>query len=201
MVRESLAVSSIVASGHKFLTNKFSVMNQLTIIGNLGADARVESSNGRQFVSFNVGENRKFQKQDGTEVEETTWYSCSIDGDGKGLLQYLTKGRQVLCIGRMTTRVYSSPKEHKFVAGVNLFVSRVELLGGVSETVPRQLADDTGYLHNVLKAYYIPEESVKMLGIKKGQQGTLRSVDGREFMVTDSGWVMPVVTQNNQDEK
>lgn len=174
-------------------------MNQLTIIGNLGADARVESSNGRQFVSFNVGENRKYQKQDGTEVEETTWYSCTLDGDGKGLLQYLTKGRQVMCIGRMTTRVYSSPKEHKFVAGVNLFVSRLELLGGSTEAVPRQLADDTGYLHNIMKAYFIPMESVKMLGIKEGMQGTLRSVDGREFMVTDAGWVTPVVNEQNNE--
>lgn len=102
----------------------------LSVIGNLGADAKVISANGRTFVSFNVAQNDKYKDANGVEHEETTWISCAYNGKADNILPWLRKGKQVFCMGRCSVRVYDSPKAHTKVAGINMSVERIELLGG-----------------------------------------------------------------------
>ena len=70
-------------------------MLQLEIIGNLGADAQVMTSNGKPFVSFNVAHTERWQGEDGVKHEQTQWVSGALNGDGGNLLQYLKKGTTV----------------------------------------------------------------------------------------------------------
>lgn len=174
-------------------------MLQITVIGNLGSDAKVEESNGRKFVSFNVGHNDRYTAQDSTVRETTQWVSCALNGDGGALLPYLTKGRSVYVQGRGSTRVYSSPKEKRFVAGLNVSVDRIELLASASDAVPKRLADADGVLHVVHKAFYVLQEEAKALGAKKGAPATLLAQDGREYAVDDLGWITPVQEQQPSD--
>lgn len=102
----------------------------LSVIGNLGADAKVVNANGREFVSFNVAQNDKYKDANGTEHEETTWISCAYNGKADKILPFLRKGKQVFCMGRASVRIYDSPKAKTKVAGINLTVERLELLGG-----------------------------------------------------------------------
>lgn len=158
------------------------------IIGNLGANAHVENNNGRPFVSFSVGHNDKFTREDGTVVERTQWISCALNGDGGKLLPFLTKGRQVYVEGRTTLRCYSSEKERRFVAGANLSVDHLELIGGVSDEVPRYLHDEQGLRHNVYKAYYVDmEEAVAVLAGR--QSAPLLSAAGEPFVLVPGGWI------------
>ena len=170
-------------------------MLQFTVIGNLGGDARIEESNGRKFVSFNVAHTERWKDSDGSTRESTQWVSCALDGDGGNLLPHLKKGRQVYVIGHGSTRVFSSPKERRMVAGLNISVQRLELLGGRVDDVPRRLYDNSGVEHAVNKAYYIATEEAKAIGAKKDTPATLMSVDGAQFTVTHQGWVTPVVEQ------
>ena len=109
-------------------------MIKLEVIGNLGADAEVKQYNGNKFVSFRVAHTDKWvDQQTGVISTQTTWVSCSLNGDGGGLTQYLKKGTKVFVRGTPNFAVYSSPKTHKMETGVNLFVRDIELCGGHQE--------------------------------------------------------------------
>ena len=108
-------------------------MLQLQIIGNLGADAEIKDFNGRKCVAFNVAHTERYKDAQGNQVESTTWVSCLWNSDGGKLLPYLKKGTQVFVEGSMSLRVYDSPKAHAKVAGANLSVRHLELVGGKKE--------------------------------------------------------------------
>lgn len=167
------------------------------IIGNLGADAQVKNENGKQFVSFSVGHNDRWTDTDGNIKETTQWVSCALNGDGGKLLPYLKKGKAVYIEGRTTTRIYSSEKLRKMVAGVNVSVDHLELLGGQTEDVPRSLATSDGELHQVHKAYYIEDEEAKSI-LGKEEKTSMWGADGRLFSLVKGGWVAPV-TNNERD--
>lgn len=124
-------------------------MIKLEIIGNLGADAEIKQYNGNKFVSFRVAHTDKWvDQQTGVISTQTTWVSCSLNGDGKGLTPYLKKGTKVFVRGTPNFVVYSSPKTHKMETGVNLFVRDIELCGGHQEqeqsnTTPTQTPANT----------------------------------------------------------
>lgn len=120
-------------------------MLNLQVIGNLGADAEVKDFNGRRAVVFNVAHTERFKGSDGVQHETTTWVSCIWNSEGGNLLQYLRKGTQIFCTGTPTLRVYDSPKEHCKVAGLNLRVSHIELVGGKREdTAPQNVQGGEG---------------------------------------------------------
>jgi len=167
-------------------------MLKFVVIGNLGSDARIEENNGHKFVSFNVAHNDRFQDANGAVHESITWVSCALNGDGGKLLPFLVKGRQVYVEGKGSTRVYSSPTLRRMVAGLNISVDRIELIGGQVDAVPRSLVDGDGALHSVGKAYFILAEEAKNLGAKKNAPITLNATDGRMFSVDYLGWVAPV---------
>lgn len=109
-------------------------MIKMEIIGNLGADAEVKVYNGNKFVSFRVAHTDKWvDQQTGVISTQTTWVSCSLNGDGGALTPYLKKGTKVFLRGTPNFVTYSSPKTHKMEAGVNLFVREIELCGGHQE--------------------------------------------------------------------
>lgn len=116
-------------------------MIRLEIVGNLGADAEIKEYNGNKFVSFRVAHSEKWiDQQTGAISTQTTWVSCSLNGNGKGLTQYLKKGTKVFLRGTPNFVQYSSPKTHKMEVGVNLYVKEIELCGGHQE----QLQDNSG---------------------------------------------------------
>lgn len=169
-------------------------MFRASIIGNLGADAHIEQNNGRPFVSFNVAHNDRYTREDGTQVERQQWISCALNGDGGKLLPFLTKGRAVYVEGRCSVRVYSSEKERRMVAGVNISVDHVELIGGQSDIVPSRLFDEQGVMHNVSKSYWINEiEATAVLSGKPS--ATLMTPSGQRFTLTPPCWIAPEVTQ------
>lgn len=168
-------------------------MLQLTVIGNLGADAQVKDFNGRKAVTFNVAHTERWTDEDGTKHETTTWVSCILNGDGGNLLPYLKAGTTVYAIGAASTRVYSSPKERKMVAGLNLRIDHIELVGGRVDDVPRQLMDEQGLLYNTTKCFWLSPDQVKQLGIKKGTHACLMDTKmTRQFAVDYSGYITPV---------
>lgn len=166
-------------------------MLNVEVIGNLGADAREESVNGSKFLSFNVAHKDSWTGQDGVKHEKTVWVSCALNGDGGGLRQYLVKGKTVFVRGRLSTRVFSSQKERKMVAGLNCAVDRIELIGGRVDEVPSRLSTNDGYLVDVNKAYYVSQDHAKAAGATETQSGILLTPQGRRFEVNVHGFVKP----------
>lgn len=109
-------------------------MIKLEVIGNLGADAQLQVNNGNKFVSFRVANTDSWtDKKTGEIIKTTQWVSCSLNGDGGGILPYLRKGTKVFVRGNAQTVIYSSPKTHQMEVGINIFVREIELCGGNRE--------------------------------------------------------------------
>lgn len=106
-------------------------MFKLEVIGNLGADAEKKISDGAEFIAFRVCHSiKKTNKATSEVIEESTWVSCTLPGNGGSLLPYLLKGQKVFVRGNASLKVYTSSKDGLSHAGVNLRVSEIELCGG-----------------------------------------------------------------------
>ena len=109
-------------------------MIKMEVIGNLGADAQLQVYSGNKFISFRVANTDSWTDRQTGEIKKTTqWISCTLNGDGGGLFQYLKKGTKVFVRGNAQTIVYSSPKTHQMECGINLYVREIELCGGKQE--------------------------------------------------------------------
>lgn len=77
---------------------------KLTIVGHLGRDPEMRyTPSGQAVTNFSVATNRKWTGSDGQQQEETVWFRVSVWGkQAESCNQYLSKGRLVLCEGRMT---------------------------------------------------------------------------------------------------
>lgn len=166
-------------------------MLEFNLIGNLGSDATVQEKDGRKFVSFNVANTEKWTDQAGTTHETTDWVSCTINGDGGNLLPYLKAGTKVFVSGRGSTRIYSSPKLRQMVAGMNISVTRIELVGGIMDEVPRELTDPTtGLIKRVIKCYTIAKEDLKDLVFdQQTKKAVLVDKRNNQFEVDKTGFV------------
>ena len=78
-------------------------MNVLTVMGNLGRDANVRQAGGTTVANFSIA-----VKSGYGDNEQTVWVDCSLWGRQaeSRLVEYLTKGQQVVVSGEMGTREY-----------------------------------------------------------------------------------------------
>jgi single-strand DNA-binding protein len=77
---------------------------KLIIVGNLGQDPQLRyTPSGQAVTSFSVATSRRWTTNDGQAQEETVWFRVSVWGKlAETCNQYLSKGRQVMCEGRLT---------------------------------------------------------------------------------------------------
>lgn len=156
-------------------------MLQFQVIGNLGGDAEFHNENGNQFISFRVGHTNRYTNDQGQTTEETTWVSCVLNGDGGKLLQYLVKGQKVCVTGDGSVRTYHSKKMQRLIAGANIFVRSIELVGARPDAVPSALFDENGVQVNVYK-YFLAQGKASC---------SLFDRTGMAYTVDQNGWVLP----------
>ncbi len=108
-------------------------MFKIEIIGHIGADARIVSNNGNEFVSFSVAHSEKRN-----DKEITTW--VSVTTPNTKLAQYLTKGTKIFVRGNATLRTYQND-QHQTMAGINLFATEIEFCSSASQTAKTQSQD------------------------------------------------------------
>jgi len=110
-------------------------MKELTIIGHLGQDAKLNIHNNKQFINFSVAVTDAYKNQDGHRVEKTTWFECFkvVDqGGSTKIMDYLKKGQQIYVRGDIDLSVYMN-KENKPAGSIKLKADRIKLLGSKSE--------------------------------------------------------------------
>ena len=173
-------------------------MFKVELIGNLGADCEVKDSNGSKFVTFRLAHTEKYKQQDGREVVDTSWIDVTYNKTDSGLLPYLKQGVKVFVRGNAHLRVYSSKKDRCMKAGLTIAAMEIELCGGASDEVPRQLIDpDTGALIDVSKWYWCGVDTKAM---KKDEVKELIDKNGAIYVMNKGGFVKPQVVEQPQGE-
>lgn len=85
-----------------------SLANRVTLIGNLGVDPDVKTTDkGKKVVHFTLATNDGYKTSDGQKVNETTWHNIvAWNGLAELAGQYLKKGNKVAVEGRISYRTY-----------------------------------------------------------------------------------------------
>lgn len=165
-------------------------MLQVTLIGHIGSDAEVKSSNGREFTTFRVAHSDRWTDDAGQVHEQTTWVDCIMNGK-PNVVEWLKKGQMVFVTGSSTLRVYSSQKDRCMKAGMTINVRQVELLGGKSDEIPNVLFDaNTGAQLQVQKWYNVAS---LVRDESQPEWYPLVSRSQERFIADRNGWVQKFV--------
>lgn len=96
-------------------------MKQVTIIGNLGAQAvRRVASDGKELMTFNVAVNAGKDSQ-------PVWFNC-VGNLREKILPFLVKGQCVCVVGDLNARTYNGNID------LSVNIDRIELCGAAPET-------------------------------------------------------------------
>ncbi len=107
------------------------MVNKVILIGNLGQDPELRSTQGGQSVaSLRVATAEKFKDKDGNWQERTEWHSVVVWGrQAETVHQYCKKGKQLYIEGRLQTRKWQD-KEGKDRYSTEIVADTVRFLGG-----------------------------------------------------------------------
>lgn len=174
-------------------------MIKVEVIGNLGADCEVKQSNGNKFGACRIAHTEKYTDAQGNVHESTIWVDVVIpDADNK-VIPYLKAGVKVFVRGNASLRVYSSQKDRCMKAGLTINAREIELCGGSSDAVPRQVIDPTnGQLFDVTKCYWIGKETK---GMKKADLVDITDAKGGQYKMDSYGFVHPVIVDSESEEE
>lgn len=165
----------------------------VTFRGNLGADVQAKVANGKEFYVFNVAVTKRFRGSDGVVKESTQWVSCSMTDCSEELRKYLVRGQQVVVVGDMSTRVFSSPKARAMVAGIDCHVRTIELCGQVAKRL--QLITKDGIIFEPFTRVQCPAEA----GLSVGE--ICRGSDGQTYQLREDGYFdVVVMSEENQPQ-
>lgn len=164
-------------------------MLKCEIIGNIGADAEIKDVQGNKFVTFRVAHSSKFKDAQGNDREETTWVDVTLNNVESKVIPFLKQGVKVFVRGNASLRVYSSPKLRQMLAGLRISATEIELCGGSSDDVPRQIIDPSnGQIFDVSKHYWCNHPTE---GMKQDEYIELIDKGGRSYMMNFGGFVVP----------
>lgn len=107
-------------------------MLQVSLIGNLGADAQVKSKNGNSFLCFNVAHTARVKQSNGEVVDQTQWVSVTMNHYSDNFAKYLLRGTKVYVYGKLFCRIWRDAQNTPNV-GLNVLADIVELCGSKSD--------------------------------------------------------------------
>ena len=174
-------------------------MIKVEVIGNLGADCEVKSSNGNKFGACRVAHTEKYTDAQGQVHESTMWVDVVIPDAENKVIPYLKAGVKVFVRGNASLRVYSSQKDRCMKAGLTINAREIELCGGSSDAVPRQVIDPTnGQLFDVTKCYWIEKETK---GMEKSDLVDITDARGGRYKMDSFGFVHPVIVDSESEKE
>ena len=171
-------------------------MLKFEVIGNLGADAEIKNIDGTKFVSMRVAHTEKWKDEKGEVKELTQWVDVTLNNVDHGIIPYLRAGVKIFARGTGSARIYSSKKDRMMKAGLKISAQEIELVGGSSDEVPRQLVEPaTGALLDVTKYYWCNGDTSKM---KKDDIREVVETKGNVYLLNKAGFVAPRPAQQEE---
>jgi len=101
----------MTGSGRKQgVEDKTMAVNKAIVVGNLGADPQVRAlPSGQNVANLSLATNERFTDRNGDPQQRTEWHRIVAFGRlAETCGQYLSKGRRVYVVGRLTTRQYEA---------------------------------------------------------------------------------------------
>jgi single-strand DNA-binding protein len=107
-------------------------LNKVMLIGHLGSDPELRTTNsGQSVVNFTVATNENFKDGAGNLQERTEWHRIVVWGKLAEICsQYLKKGRQVYLEGRLQTRSWDDTKSGEKKYATEIVCTDMQMLGG-----------------------------------------------------------------------
>jgi single-strand DNA-binding protein len=89
-----------------------SLKNRVTLIGNLGQDPEIKTTEtGKKVTHFTLATKDGYKNADGQKISETTWHNIvAWNGLADIAGKFLKKGREVAVEGRIVYRTYEDKK-------------------------------------------------------------------------------------------
>lgn len=121
----------------------------LKVIGNfnLGADATVNTVNGKTVINFNAAHSESYVDANGVRQDRSVWANFSWWSEKTNIVQYLKKGVSVLVDGVPSATLYKN-RDNVQVAQLQVRINYLQLLSkpqqrdSTPETTPQ--IDETG---------------------------------------------------------
>lgn len=102
-------------------------MNQVILIGNLGAAPELIKSNDKTYTRLRLATNERWTDDDGNRQERTDWHQVVAFGkQAETLAEWLSKGDKVALRGRLRTNAYDKDGETR--TSVSIVADHVEFL-------------------------------------------------------------------------
>lgn len=107
------------------------MVNKVILVGNLGADPELRSTQGGQPVcSLRLATTEKFKDRNGNLQDRTEWHSVVVWGRQAEIVnQYCRKGKQIYVEGRLQTRKWQD-RDGKDRYTTEIVADTVRFLGG-----------------------------------------------------------------------
>lgn len=107
------------------------MVNKVILIGNLGRDPEVRSTqSGQPVASFTVATSRRWRDKNGQKQEQTEWHNIVVWGKQAEIAgQYLTKGKQVYIEGRLQTRSWDDRQSGEKKYRTEIVCDTFQMLG------------------------------------------------------------------------
>ncbi len=105
-------------------------MNLVILVGNVGRDPELRTTQGGQSVAnFSIATAERWKDKSGERQEKTTWHSCVAWGALSGVIEkYVVKGSRVAIQGRYESRKWTDKDGNERTA-YEVNVGQLELLG------------------------------------------------------------------------
>lgn len=114
-------------------------MNQVIIVGRLGANPESRAIQGGSVCNFSVATSESYSGRNGKAEERTEWHRIIVYGKlAEVCMKYLTKGCQVLVEGKIQTRswVKDNGSKHSLTEIVASTVKFLDLKGPSNGEIP-----------------------------------------------------------------
>lgn len=121
------------------------MVNKVILIGNLGGDPEIRSTQeGKLVANWSMATNRGWKDEQGNRQEETEWHNVVAFGPrAKAASDYLRQGRRVYIEGRLKTSFWDGDGCGKRHYRAEVVVEDMQFLGGAPER--REEDDDIAF--------------------------------------------------------
>ena len=127
-------------------------LNQVSVSGNLGADAELRSTRGgTPVLTFALAVNERVKQADGTWGDRASWIDCVLFGTrAQALADWLRKGNKVAVQGRLRTSTWerdgvSHKRTEVVVEEVDLMTVRRDKQQGAAQDSPGVYEEDVPF--------------------------------------------------------